>query len=177
MSKWTSPDLRFHLSNGQSAALGQVWTKIPWSAGGPRASMAIEARYDAFSVRAHEYPTMGETKVTRMMRSLAIGVGAISVLVSIGGGVAQAAASSAFTESGAVVRCNAPGTGNTTVWGKCWNNGNKTGQARLVYWCKNMMGNGSRQQSTGWKNIKPGKTVKFVGECTFKARNPDFHVR
>ncbi|MEU0565444.1 hypothetical protein ABZ297_08650 [Nonomuraea sp. NPDC005983] len=115
--------------------------------------------------------------MNKITRSLAIGVGAISVLVSIGGGVAQAATSSASTERGARVSCNAPGTGNTTVWGKCWNNGNRTGQARLVFWCKNMIGNGSQQKSTGWKDIKPGKTVKFVGECTFKARNPDFQIR
>jgi hypothetical protein len=109
------------------------------------------------------------------MRSMALTAGTISVVLSLGGGIAHAA--SASTAMGAEVRCNAPGTGNTTVWGKCWNNGNKTGQARLVYWCKNMIGNGSKQESTGWKKIKPGKTVKFVGECTFKARNPAFHTR
>lgn len=115
--------------------------------------------------------------MTKVKRSLAVGVGVISVLVSIGGGVAQAAASSTLTASGARVVCNTPGTGNTTVWGKCWNNGTRTGKARLVFWCKNMIGNGSKQKSTGWKSIKPGKTVKFVGECTFKARNPDFQIR
>ncbi|MFG1682749.1 hypothetical protein ACGFNP_21460 [Nonomuraea sp. NPDC049269] len=49
--------------------------------------------------------------------------------------------------------------------------GNKTGQARLACWCKNLIGNGSQQKS--WMNVKPGKTVRFVGECTFKARNTD----
>ncbi|GGQ35429.1 hypothetical protein [Streptosporangium pseudovulgare] len=48
----------------------------------------------------------------------------------------------------------APGTGNTTVWGRCWNNGNRTGEARLVYWSENALNNGSRQHSTGWKKIK-----------------------
>lgn len=115
--------------------------------------------------------------MSKVMRSLAVAAGTISMAVSLGGGVAHAADASAFTAKAAKVRCNAPGTGNTTVWGKCWNNGNKTGQARLVYWCKNLTGNGSQQKTTGWKKIKPGKTVKFVGECTFKARNPDFHVR
>ncbi|WP_431921894.1 hypothetical protein [Nonomuraea jabiensis] len=139
--------------------------------------MVTEARYDAFPIQTHKYPTTGGTKMTKVKRSLAVGVGVISVLVSIGGGVAQAAASSTSTASGARVVCNTPGTGNTTVWGKCRNNGNRTGKARLVFWCKNMIGNGSQQKSTGWKSIRPGKTVKFVGECTFKARNPDFQIR
>jgi hypothetical protein len=117
-----------------------------------------------------------ECTVTKVTRSLAIAAGTVSVLMTIGGGMAQAAVSTASTQTAARVVCNAPGTGNTTVWGKCWNNGNKTGKARLVYWCKNMIGNGSKQHSTGWKSVKPGKTVKFVGECTFKARNPAFHI-
>ncbi|GII96740.1 hypothetical protein [Sinosporangium siamense] len=114
--------------------------------------------------------------MSKVLRPLAVVAGTISMVAVFGGGVAQAAGSAAELRGPRVV-CNNPGTGNTTVWGKCWNNGNRTGKARLVYWCKNMIGNGSKQHSTGWKKVAPGKTVKFVGECTFKARNPAFHIR
>ncbi|MBG0827827.1 hypothetical protein HS041_08620 [Planomonospora sp. ID67723] len=114
--------------------------------------------------------------MAKMIRSLAVAAGTISMLVSFGG-TAQAAGTAATSERAARVVCNAPGTGDTTVWGKCWNNGNATGEARLVYWCANAFGGGSKQESTGWKKVAPGKTVKFVGECTFKARNPAFHIR
>ncbi|MEU9832276.1 hypothetical protein AB0D67_12150 [Streptosporangium sp. NPDC048047] len=113
--------------------------------------------------------------MTKKIRSLAVAAGVISVLVPLGG-TAQAAETGASTARAAKVSCNSPGTGNTTVWGKCKNKGNKTGKARLVYWCVNAIGNGSKQYHTGWKSIKPGKTVKFVGECTFKARNPYFQI-
>ncbi|MFC7586614.1 hypothetical protein ACFQYP_24890 [Nonomuraea antimicrobica] len=100
------------------------------------------------------------------------------MLMSFGSGVAGAATASASAGSAAGVLCNAPGTGNTTVWGKCWRGGTtKTSQARLVYWCVNAFGGGSKQYSTKWKTIPAGKTVKFVGECTFKARNPYFQKR
>ncbi|GAA4231476.1 hypothetical protein FHR32_003483 [Streptosporangium album] len=113
--------------------------------------------------------------MTKVIRSLAVAAGAFAVLVPFGG-AAQAAEASASTSRAAKVVCNAPGTGNTTVWGKCKNKGTTTGKARLVYWCVNGIGNGSKQYNTGWKNIAPGKTVKFVGECTFKARNPYIQV-
>ncbi|MGW7483461.1 hypothetical protein ACWGH8_33280 [Nonomuraea muscovyensis] len=111
--------------------------------------------------------------VPPLTRSPALAAGTVSVLISLGGGVAEAA----DTARVARVSCNAPGAGDTTVWGKCWNNDNRTGEARLVYWCKNALNNGARQHSAGWKKIKPGKTVEFVGECTSKARDPAFHVR
>ncbi len=113
--------------------------------------------------------------MNKVTRSLVVAAGVIAVLAPFGG-VAQAADASASTVRAAKVVCNAPGTGKTTVWGKCQNKGNATGKARLVYWCVNLIGNGSKQYKTGWKNIAPGKTVKFVGECTFKARNPYFQI-
>ncbi|WP_326635421.1 hypothetical protein OG884_21170 [Streptosporangium sp. NBC_01755] len=111
----------------------------------------------------------------KVIGSLAVVADAFAVLVPFGG-VAQAAETGASTIMAAKVTCNAPGTGNTTVWGKCKNRGNATGKARLMYWCVNAIGNGSKLYNTGWKKVAPGKTVKFVGECTFKARNPYFQI-
>ncbi|WP_436762571.1 hypothetical protein [Streptosporangium sp. V21-05] len=111
--------------------------------------------------------------MNKVIRSLTVTAGAVAALMSFGA-AAQASAGTS-TIMAAKVSCNAPGTGNTTVWGNCKNTGTTAGKASLVYWCVNAIGGGSKQYSTT-KSVPAGKTVKFVGECTFKARNPYFKI-